>query len=396
MGALWALALAACRGSDVVAPPHLLADPTASTALALGARFTCAITTLGKAYCWGDGLAGQIGDSSYAPKTVPTASAGAHTYVAIAAGDDTACALDRAGVVWCWGDDPTQPNVQLSPKSVGVAVSSPHPLTSITVGRKFACGLDDSGTAYCWGQNQRGQLGVADTVSRAVATRVSGSLRFTSIAAGYWHVCGLTVDGGVFCWGDNTYGELASGDTNTATAPRQISGSTTFRFISSGSIHSCAIATTGHTMCWGANFSGQLGDGTHTRRLTPVEAAMGILFVSVHAERANSIFTHTCGVTAGGDAYCWGWNSKAQLGAGGAGDACTNSVGASTFVCSYAPVRVSGLSGVSGLDAGLEHTCAIATRQVYCWGDNSYGELGDGTAVSQPVPVAIKGGLQFP
>jgi alpha-tubulin suppressor-like RCC1 family protein len=389
------MAVVACSGSDATAP-HASPDPTAATSLASGSRFTCALTSAGKAYCWGDGLAGQIGDSTYSPKTVPTASAGAHTYVAIAAADQTACALDRAGIAWCWGDDPTRPNVALSILSVGEAVASPHPLRSITVGRRFGCGLDDSGTAYCWGDNYRGQLGVADTIGRAGATRVSGSLHFAALAAGFWHVCGLTTSGGVYCWGDNSFGELASGDTALFTAPHQISGSTLFRFISSGSIHSCGIATNGHTLCWGANFSGQLGDGTQTGRLTPVEAAPGLTFTSVHAERANSVFTHTCGITVSGDVYCWGWNSKTQLGVGGTTDACTNLLGASTFVCSYTPVRVNGLSGVTGLAAGLEHTCALAGRQVYCWGDNSYGELGDGTGISAAVPVAVKGGLLFP
>jgi len=392
---LSALTIVACGASEIVAP-HVPVDPTASTALASGARFSCALTTAGKAYCWGDGLAGQIGDSTYAPKIVPTAIAGAHTYVAIAAASETACALDRGGVVWCWGDDPTQLNPELSFQSVGVSVSAPRPLSSITVGRKFACGIDNGGVAYCWGQNQRGQLGVADTVARSVATRVAGSVRFTSVAAGYWHVCGLATNGSIYCWGDNTFGELASGDTAMSATPKQISGNDTYRFISSGSIHSCAIATNGHTLCWGANFSGQLGDGTQTRRLAPVEAAPGLSFASVHAERANSIFTHTCGVTVAGEVYCWGWNSKTQLGATGTTDACTNIAGNSTFVCSYAPVRVTGLSGVSGLDAGLEHTCALAGRQVYCWGDNAYGELGDGSGQSQPAPVLIKGVFQFP
>jgi alpha-tubulin suppressor-like RCC1 family protein len=389
------LVVVACGGSDVTAP-RIPTDPTASTALASGARFTCALTSAGKAYCWGDGLAGQIGDSAYSPKIVPTPIAGGHTYIALAAGDQTACALDRSGTAWCWGDDPTQPDAFATFKSVGVAVSAPRALVSITAGRKFACGLDDGGTAYCWGVNQRGQLGTADTVGHAAATRVSGSLHFSMLAAGFWHVCGLATSGAVYCWGDNSYGELANGDTTPSLTAKQISGSGQFRFITSGSIHSCGIATNGHTLCWGANFSGQLGDGTQTRRLAPVEAAPGLTFASVHAERANSIFTHTCGVTTGGDVYCWGWNSKIQLGASGTTDACTNAIGASTFVCSYAPVRVSGISGVTGLDAGLEHTCALSGRQVYCWGDNTYGELGDGSGVSQSAPVPIKGGLLFP
>jgi alpha-tubulin suppressor-like RCC1 family protein len=391
---LAAMGIVACGGSEMVAPPHVAPILTPATALAAGARFTCALTTAGKAFCWGDGLAGQIGDSTFVPKTVPTASAGSHSYVAIAAGDQTACAVDRAGVAWCWGDDPTQPNLSLA--SVAIAVSAPRALSSITVGRKFACALDDSGLAYCWGQNQRGQLGVGDTITHTAATRVSGSVHFTSLAAGFWHVCGLTTSNSVYCWGDNTYGELASGDTVVSSRPRQISGSTQFRYVTSGSIHSCGIATNGHTFCWGANFSAQLGDGTESKRLAPVEAAPGLTFASIHAERANSIFTHTCGVTPGGEIYCWGWNSKSQLGVSGTTDACTNAVGTLTFVCSYAAVRVTGLSGVSGLDAGLEHTCALAGGQIYCWGDNSFGQLGDGTGVSQVSPVPIKATVLFP
>jgi len=392
-----ALVLAAVACShDVTAPLGPADGPTAATALALGARFSCALTTDGKAYCWGDGLFGQIGDSTYIPKVVPTASVGTHSYVAIAAGDQSICALDRAGSPWCWGDDTDQPGVPVSSRSAAAKVTAPRPLRSITVGRKFACGLDDTGAAYCWGENARGQLGVADTVGRSAATRVATGVRFTSIAAGFWHVCALATTGVVYCWGDNTYGELATGDTLPSGTPRRVSGNATFRFVTSGSIHSCGIATNGHTLCWGANYSGQLGDGTQARRLGPTEAAPGLTFASLHAERANSIFTHTCGVTASGEAYCWGWNSKTQLGAGGSADACTNNGGISTFVCSYTPVRVTGLSGVSSIDAGLEHTCALSGGQIYCWGDNTYGELGDGTGESRAAPVLVSGGLQFP
>jgi alpha-tubulin suppressor-like RCC1 family protein len=276
------------------------------------------------------------------------------------------------------------------------AVATSRSFVSTTVGRKFACGLDGDGTAYCWGENGRGQLGQTDTLGRAAATRVGGSVRFTSLAAGFWHVCGLSTDQAVYCWGDNTYGELATGDTLSVTGPHRVSGTAAFKFLTSGSIHSCGIATNGHTLCWGANFSGQLGDGTNSRHLTPSETAVGLTFVSLAAERANSILSHTCGLTAAGDVYCWGWNSKSQLGTSQTVDACQDLNGGLSFSCSHDPVKVAGISNVSRIDAGLEHTCAISGTSVYCWGDNTFGALGDGTGVTQPAPVAVKGGLQVP
>ena len=391
-----AFGIVAC-GSDGATAPRVPPRPTAQTALALGSRFTCALTTAGKAYCWGDALSGQIGDSTFTAKNVPTAVAGQHTFVAIAGGEQTVCALDGGGMPWCWGDDPTQPGVRQSLRNVPTAVATSRPFVAITVGRKFGCGLDDGGTAYCWGENGRGQLGQGDTLGRPAATRVGGTVRFASLAAGFWSVCGLSTDQSVYCWGDNTYGELATGDTLPVTGgPHKISGTSTFKFLTSGSIHSCGIATNDHTLCWGANFSGQIGDGSNSRHVTPSETAPGLTFTSLAAERANSIFTHTCGVTTAGDVYCWGWNSKMQLGAAGTVDACVNGI-LLTFVCSHDPVKVVGISGVSRLDAGLEHTCALSGTNVFCWGDDSFGELGDGNAVvSTSTPIPVKGGLAFP
>lgn len=393
---MFALGLVAC-GSDGVTAPKLAQRPTPETALALGSRFTCALTTDGKAYCWGDDVSGQLGDSTFTPKNVPTAVAGHHSFVAIAGGEQTVCALDTAGTPWCWGDDPTQPGVRQSFRNAPTAVSTPKAFVSLTVGRKFGCGLDDGGTAYCWGENGRGQLGQSDTLGHATATRVAGNVRFTSLAAGFWSVCGLASDQAVYCWGDNAFGELATGDTVAVLgAPRKVSGTSTFKFLTSGSIHSCGITTAGQTMCWGSNFSGQLGDGSNSRHLVPTETAPGLTFVSLAAERANSIFTHTCGVTTAGDVYCWGWNSKSQLGTSATVDACVNGI-TQTFVCAHAPVKVTGISGVSRIDAGLEHTCAISGTSVFCWGDDSFGALGDGSGVATSgVPIAVKGGLSFP
>jgi len=397
VGVALAAAIVAC-GNDVTSPVlSLPTRPIAATALALGTQFTCALTDDAKLYCWGSDLTGQLGDSSFSQKLIPTATLGGHSYVAIAAGVQTTCALDQAGAAWCWGDDPAQAGIPVSYRNVPATARAGRPFVALTVGRKFACGLDSDGSAYCWGENGKGQLGVGDTLPHASPIRVTGGQRFSQITAGFWHVCGLNMSGTPYCWGDNTYGELGSGDTIGALKPRQVSGTTTFRSLGAGAIHQCGISQTGAAFCWGANFSGQLGNGAIERQLGPTAVLGGLTFKTIRAYRANSIFGATCGVTETSDLYCWGWNSKNQLGNDAAPDSCTTGSGAVVYSCSLRPIKANGVANVTAMDVGVEHTCALtSSKQLLCWGDNAHGELGDATGVPRTIPVTVTGSLRFP
>jgi alpha-tubulin suppressor-like RCC1 family protein len=402
IGSAVLLATAAC-GSDSLTPTFSK-TPLVEAALAAGQQFNCALTSDGKSYCWGDNLKGQLGDSSFIPSLVPVPTVGGHPFVAIAAAYASVCALDRAGTAWCWGDDPTQPGLPLSYRTVPIAVSSPRPFKSITVGAKFGCGLDVDGAAFCWGINSQGQLGVGDTVRRNGAVAVQTGVRFSSIVADFFSACGLTSAGAAWCWGDNSFGELGTGDINSSTTPRAVSGSQVFRALSSGPIHECGLTMTGAALCWGNNSSGQLGDGTGITRLVPTPVIGNVAFTSIRSSRVNSIFTSTCGVTTSGDAYCWGYGSKGQLGTAPVSDACTPFAPAGvinsnpvTFVCSYKPAKIAGVSSIVAMDVGLEHICTItATPSLVCWGDGAHGELGDGNGIAEATPVQVKGGLPLP
>ncbi len=399
-------ALAACDSSRNTAPGGSTAvDATAS--LAAGERFTCALTDAGAPYCWGDNLDGEHGDSTLNESLAPVPTAGGHHFVSLAAGNVSICAITSDGAPWCWGDDPTRPGVGSSFSYYPTPVSSSARLVSIAVGRKFACGADAGGRAYCWGENGRGQVGAGDSLPHPTPVPVAGGLTFTTISLGFWHACGLTSAGSAYCWGDNTYGELGTGDTISSTTPRAVATSLKFHALAGGSIHQCAVATTGQTLCWGANFAGQLGDGTTTRRLTPTPVLTTQSFATVRASRVNSIFGHTCGITSSGDVYCWGFNSIGQLGSATASttDDCvpyrppgvTGGTDSVLHACAHTPIKVNGVSSVIALDAGLDHTCALArTGQMWCWGDNEDGELGDGTGFNQSIPVTVLGGLRFP
>lgn len=148
-----------------------------------------------------------------------------------------------------------------------------------------------------------------------------------------------------------------------------------FATISAGYFHSCGLTPGGAAWCWGENLAGQLGTGVGDRSNVPVPVAGGHVFSGLVAGR-----THTCGVTPGYVGYCWGDNA---LGSSGSPPATT-------------PRAVAGTLTFARVIAGYAHSCGVATSGAgYCWGSNGVGELGNGTTTSSSVPVLVFGGLVF-
>jgi alpha-tubulin suppressor-like RCC1 family protein/uncharacterized protein YjdB len=156
--------------------------------------------------------------------------------------------------------------------------------------------------------------------------------------------------------------------------------------IAAGTDHSCALTESGVAYCWGLNISGALGDGTTTARDRPGPVSGAKLFVSVATSRNGTTPNargHSCGLTETGVAYCWGDNYFGQLGDGTTSNRST-------------PIAVSGTLHFAALSLGLEATCGVTTSGVaYCWGLNSGGQLGDGTRTDHATPMAVSGGLTF-
>jgi alpha-tubulin suppressor-like RCC1 family protein len=145
--------------------------------------------------------------------------------------------------------------------------------------------------------------------------------------------------------------------------------------IALGADHTCAVTTSGAAKCWGKNDAGQLGNNSTTNSSTPVQ----VLNLSANVASISAGGLHTCAVTTGGAAKCWGHNVFNQLG------------NASTIPSSLVPVAVVGLSsGIKSVAAGGTHTCAVTTdNRVKCWGDNENGRLGDGTTVQKDSPIDV-------
>ena len=358
----------------------------------LGIGFASTVTASTPApYAWGWNSKGQLGDGNTINRNTPTPMSmpTGVNFTSIAAGTEHACALTPAGDAYCWGDnyygqlgDGTYIN-----RNIPAPVTMPAGITftSISAGGYFTCALTNAGAAYCWGSGINGQIGNGANFDQVTPVLVSGGLTFTVISGGFVHVCARTTAGAGYCWGDNDYGQLGDGTNIDRNTPTVVSGGLTFASITSGLDHTCALASGGASYCWGRNDDGQLGNGTSgsgTNRNTPTAVTMpaGVAFTAVSAGGF-----HTCALTAAGTGYCWGDNSAGQLGDG-------------TTISRNTPTPVLRAEGVTAnrMALGAAHSCALTeSGTAYCSGDNSRGQLGNGTFVSASSAVLVSGGYVF-
>jgi alpha-tubulin suppressor-like RCC1 family protein len=356
--------------------------------LSAGYDHTCALTTDGSAYCWGGNNYGQLGTGSTTRTPYPTAVSGGLTFASVGAGLLRSYAMTEAGEPWCWGDSGVTNIIGLANRSlVPFPVAGGPAFTTMVVGGVHACGLTADGLAYCWGANSWGQLGDPTTGGSNTPRAVSGELVFMELAAGGAHTCGLTTDSLAYCWGYNSYGGLGNGTTSASFVPSPVSGGMHFAALGAGNGHTCGITATGALYCWGANGRGQLG--ATSAEICPGQAdavatddcsLTPLLVAGISAvETVGAGYTHTCALTTEGLAYCWGENTYAQL-------------GTDTRTDSPTPVAVSGGLVFAKLSSAYYHSCGITTDGIaYCWGMGVHGELGDGTTEDRTAPVRVAG-----
>ena len=278
-----------------------------------------------------------------------------------------------------------------------------HGVADIAAGTGHTCAALDDGTVVCWGDNSSGQLGdgtkTRSPAPSPVVTSVSSRHRLDgviSIATGELGSCALRINGDVYCWGATSFlGTNAIAPSATAVRV-PITGAVA---VTVGDEHVCALlGNASHSVkCWGGNGDGQLGDGSFIARETPVDVVVtengGSQRVLTDVVQVTAGGLHTCATRADSTIACWGANARGQLGNGGTADSASPTTVAITFSNHSQTV----LSGITQTAAGRYHTCArFSNNTAACWGDNSYGELGDPTAPPiEPSPVGVVGPLLF-
>lgn len=301
------------------------------------------------------------------------------TFAEVTAGGSYTCARTAGRFVYCWGSnaagelgDGTTGNRA----TMGLVGSADFRATQVSAGSNHACSLGADGAAHCWGSNSLGRLGDGTTTDRRTPTRVVTTTAFVSISAGYSHTCGLTVAGAALCWGDNGYGQLGDGTLTERLGPVQVvlPASTTLRAIQAGFNATCGVDAQGGAWCWGTRATLGGGSTADQEPLPKRVVAPGVAFSAV------AIFSHACGTTVGGPLYCWGPNVAGVLGDG-------------TDISRVLPAPVAASPGTMFATAviGGLHSCAVSTAgALFCWGANGGGQLGDGNApVNQTRPQLV-------
>ncbi|MFH1907304.1 MAG: hypothetical protein ABIL11_07985 [Chloroflexota bacterium] len=348
--------------------------------IAAGHGGTCAVQSDGRVLCWGDNFSQQLADGTNVDRDLPIEVRGLPQGVqTVAVGSMHICALTEAGTVWCWGANYSG---QLGNESVTqfggpvVVTSLESGVKAIAAGEEYACAITENGGLKCWGDNLFGQLGDGTNDDRETPVDVPGLTNgVVAVAAAGRNTCVLTNGGAVKCWGANYNGQLGNGTSEQSNRPVDVSGLTAgVTAITVGDSHACALMADGGIKCWG---EGPLGNGTHEESPVPVDVA-GLAGRTIAIAAGSS---HTCALIEGGSIQCWGYNIYGEL-----GDGSSN--------LQETPVSVSGLSGgVIAITAGNYHTCALTTGGgMKCWGQNAYGQLGNGDGADQNTPQPVISG----
>jgi len=300
--------------------------------------------------------------------------------------------------------------------SQSLAENAQEIIPQVAAGVVHICLLNIKGEVLCW---PSWEPEAAENFFEAY--HVAGlSDDVTAIAIGAYHSCALMRTGEVQCWGQNGYGQLGNGTTEDSTTPISVQGlSGPVVQLAAGYAHTCALLDAGEVQCWGQNTSGQLGDGTKADRITPVTVTGS----NGKTSTIKAGWSYTCAVEDSGKILCWGqgpfdpdngnmqislefptylyWlDSEFQAMAIGVYHLClvTKDGAIQCRGSIFSPedpgdgsvFDTDNLTGkVRQIVAGADFNCVLTEMGgVKCWGDNYFGQLGDGTYLANnPVDV---------
>ncbi|MDA8792593.1 hypothetical protein N9N67_05070 [Bacteriovoracaceae bacterium] len=348
-----------------------------------------------------------IGSDSDGPFNTPQAVDSVETFKAVEGGKAHSCFLNSDNQLYCagWnffgqlGLGAASNSEYTSPQ----LVDSSNTYKQFVGGTYHTCGIrsngSEDGKVYCWGMEGNGRLGNNCTdpcvTFQKSPLAVDTAELFVDVTAGDAHSCGISILGKVFCWGSNSKGQLGNSDLGVTLSKTPIEidvdAAATFSSISSTLNHTCAIRSdsgnVGKVMCWGRNNQGQIGNGSGDDEdvETPVLVSSGT--TNIYSQICVG-GNHTCGIEATvsgdvltdtGEIKCWGDAGRGQIGNGAFGDANDEQLTADYVLSTYGASDTAITEDYLAVICGNKHTCASTESDYFCWGENQFGALGNGS-----------------
>lgn len=358
-------------GEQIVAP----------VAIGAGAAHTCVALSDGSVWCWGSNFAGQLGEGSFGyvtggleRSTVPIQTMFEDAGNVVVGGGNHTCATKDDGTAWCWGrnefgqlGDGTEDD-----RALPVAVSTLSGVETLSASFDHTCAVA-GGQVKCWGLGETAQLGDGNITDASVPVDAAVGPS-SDVATIDGSSCAVLDSGSVSCWGA---GPLGNGSAQGSLTPVTVSGISNASMIAGGAGHFCVLQDGGAVSCWGDNQNKQVNNSTNTPILSPAQGAASA-FSALEIGLGNA---HSC-VLSNDEVACWG---MAEL------------QGQLVDVGTAFPIA--GLAGETPthLAVGGSHACVITDmRNVYCWGMNDEGQLGDGTTAAAVSAVKVQATWQIP
>ncbi len=344
-----------------------------------GNSHSCAIRLDNSLWCWGDNSSSQLGHVS-AKTTSPSPVVSSRDWSSVSASDQFTCALKTDQTLWCWGKNDTSQFGNGTTNSTTVPTLISSGWKTIATGQAHSCAINSSDELYCWGDNRYGQIGNGTTVNQPTPFKVTtdSATTWSAVASSRQHTCAITLtDKSLWCWGNNETGQLGINNTAHQSRPIKINHTTSWLTVSTGESHTCANDKANVIHCWGLNHYGQLGNG-----LSSDTERARLFDTSANWQAIASGYRHSCGLKGSAVPYslwCSGFNHYGQV-----GTASTSSQ--ATLIQVRATTDSAILSDWESLSTGPHHSCAIAisgaSHPLFCWGDNRRGQLGDNVTLS--------------
>ena len=376
----------------------------------------CFVDNDGKVYTWGENYDGELGNGKTDSTIVPICISDIEgnelkgkNIVDIVKYGFFKVALDDNGKVYTWGSNVGGQlgNGTENDSSVPICISDTENsvlkgknIKNISVNGNTVCALDDNGKVYIWGENNYGQLGNGTTTNSSVPICISDTensvlkgKNIKNISANGYTVCAIDDNGKVYTWGENERGQLGNGTKNDSSVPICISDTENsvlkgknIKNISVNGNTVCALDDNGKVYIWGENNYGQLGNGTTTNSSVPIciSDTENSVLKGKNIKNISANGYTVCAIDDNGKVYTWGENNYGQLGNG-------------TTTNSSMPICISDVQNNALNNATITKIITMSVDiyaiddngKLYAWGENDYGQLGNGTTTSSNVPICM-------